>query len=148
MSKSLLLAGAFAALLLSGCASAPTTVAEANTQTVDKYQKWSSSGDGRISFADFNKNLAADRFAYYDTNKDGYIDKQEWATVRGTGADANKLFAQVDTSHDGKITISEFTDNKTLMANRKASFNELDKGHKGYISSKDIVRYFTKRSAI
>jgi len=148
MTKFLLIAGACAALLLPGCASVPTTNAEANAQTVDKYQKWSSSGDGRISFADFNKNLAADRFAFYDTNKDGYIEKGEWVAVRGSGADANKLFAQVNTSHNGKITPAEFTNNKTLVSNRRANFNSIDKGHKGYLNSKDIVAYFAKRSAI
>ncbi len=147
MTKFLLLAGACAALLLSGCTTVPTTNAEANAQTVEKYQKWSSAGDGKITFADFNKNVAADRFAYYDTNKDGFIDKSEWAVVRGTGADANKLFAQVNTAHNGKITLAEFTNNKTLVANRKASFNALDKGHKGYLNSKDIVAYFAQRSA-
>jgi Ca2+-binding EF-hand superfamily protein len=80
-------------------------------------------------------------------NKDGYIDKSEWAAVRGSGAEANKLFAQVNTAHNGKITLAEFTNNKTLVAGRKASFNALDKGHKGYLGSKDIVSYFAKRSA-
>jgi Ca2+-binding EF-hand superfamily protein len=147
MTKFLLIAGACAVLLLPGCASVPTTNAEANAQTVDKYQKWSSSGDGKISFADFNKNIAEDNFSFYDKNKDGVIDKSEWAAVRGAGAAANKLFAQVDTAHNGKITLAEFTNNKTLVADRKASFNALDKGHKGYLGSKDIVSYFAKRSA-
>jgi Ca2+-binding EF-hand superfamily protein len=148
MTKFLLLAGVCAVLLLPGCTSVPTTNAEVNAQTVNKYEKWSSSGDGRISFADFNKNLSADRFAYYDTNKDGFIEKSEWVTVRGSGADANKLFAQVNASHTGKITPAEFTNNKMLVANRKATFNTLDKGHKGYLNSKDIVAYFATRSAI
>ncbi len=54
MTKFLLLAGAFTALLLSGCTTVPTTNAEANAQTVDKYEKWSSAGNGKITFADFN----------------------------------------------------------------------------------------------
>ena len=148
MTKFLLLAGAFAALLLSGCTTVPTTNAEANAQTVDKYEKWSSAGNGKITFADFNKHVAADNFAYYDKNKDGYIDRSEWAAVRGTGADANKLFDQVNAAHNGKISLAEFTNNKTMVAGRKASFNALDKGHKGYLNSKDIVAYFAKRSAI
>ena len=148
MTKFLLLAGVCAAALLSGCAPLPTTNAEANAQTVEKYQKWSSAGDGKITFADFNKHVAEDNFAYYDKNKDGYIDKSEWAAVRGSGAEANKLFAQVNAAHNGKITLAEFTNNKTLVAGRKASFNALDKGHKGYLGSKDIVSYFAKRSAI
>ncbi len=148
MTKFLLLAGACAALLLSGCTTVPTTNAQANAQTVDKYEKWSSAGNGKITFADFNKNLAADRFAFYDTNKDGFVEKSEWTAVRGAGADANKLFAQVNASHTGKITPAEFANNKSLVANRKASFNALDKGHKGYLNSKDIVAYFARRSAI
>jgi Ca2+-binding EF-hand superfamily protein len=147
MTKFLLLVGAFAAVLLSGCAPLPTTNAEANAQTVEKYQKWSSRGDGKITFADFNKNVAAKDFAFYDKNNDGHIDKSEWAAVRGSGAAANKLFAQVNTSHNGKITSAEFTNSKPLVADRKASFNALDKGHKGYLGSKDIVSYFAKKSA-
>ncbi len=81
-------------------------------------------------------------------NKGGYIDRTEWAAVRGTDANANQLFDQVNTAHNGKITLAEFTTNKTLVAGRKASFNALDKGHKGYLNSKDIVAYFTQRSAI
>lgn len=148
MTKSLLLAGLCAALLLPGCASTPKTNAEAMTATVNRYEKWSSTGDGRISFADFNKGLSVERFAFYDKNKDGYIDKSEWVAVRGSGASANALFAQVNVSKTGKITQVELTNNKTLVANRKAEFNRLDKGHKGYLSSKDIEAYFNKRSAI
>ena len=148
MTKSLLLACLCSAVLLSGCASTPTTVAEANTATVNKYEKWSSSGDGKISFADFNKNIAADRFAFYDANKDGFIEKSEWVAVRGSAKDANTLFTQIDVNRDGKLTLEEFTNNKTLMANRKASFNTIDKGHKGYLGPKDIVAYFTTRSSM
>lgn len=149
MTKSLLLAGLCAVLLLlPGCAAVPKTNAEANTATVDRYEKWSSSGDGKISPADFNKGLAADRFAFYDTNKDGYIEKSEWVAVRGSSASANALFTQVNVSKTGKITQAEFTNNKTLMANRRANFNGLDRGHKGYLGPKDITAYFSKRSAM
>ncbi len=149
MTKFLLLFGACAAVVLSGCAPLPTTNAEANAQTVEKYQKWSSAGNGKITFADFNKNVAEKDFEYYDKSKDGYIDKSEWAAVRGSSATANKLFTQVNTSHNGKITLAEFTNSKTLVADRRASFNALDKGHKGYLGSKDIVSYFAKsRSAM
>ena len=148
MSKSLLLAGAcVAALLLPGCTTTPTTNAEANAQTVAKYEKWSSAGTGQITFADFNKNVAEVRFAQYDTNKDGYIDKSEWIAVRGASKDSLKLFSQVDSAHDGKITLAEFTHNKTLMANRRATFNSFDKGRKGYLNAKDIEHYFAQRSA-
>jgi hypothetical protein len=147
MIKFLLLGCTCAALLLPACAPTPKTNAEANAQTVEKYQKWSSAGDGKIRFADFNKNVAADNFEYYDKNKDGFIDKSEWAAVRGSSANANKLFAQVNVSHNGKITLAEFTNSKPLVADRKASFNALDKGHKGYLGSKDIVSYFAKKSA-
>lgn len=148
MTKSLLLAGAFTAVLLSGCAPTPKTNAEAMAATVNRYEKWSSSGDGKISAADFNKGLAADRFKFYDKNKNGYIDKSEWVAVRGTGQDANSIWTALDTKKNGKVTLEAFTNNKSLMANRKASFNGLDRGHKGYLSSKDIVAYFNKRTAI
>ena len=148
MTKSLLLAGAFAAVFLSGCAATPKTTAEAMTATVNRYEKWSSSGDGKISPADFNKGLAADRFKFYDTNKDGYIQKNEWVVVRGTGANANAIWAALDTKKNGKVTLEAFTKNKSLMANRKVSFNQLDRGHKGYLSPKDIEAYYNKRTAI
>lgn len=118
------------------------------TATVNKYEKWSTAGDGKIDFAGFNKGLAANRFKFYDKNQDGTIDKSEWVAVRGSGANANALFLQIDTTKDGKITLDEFTNNRTLMADRKAAFRRLDRGHKGYLSSKDIEAYFTKRSAI
>lgn len=146
MTKSLLLAGLCAALLLPACTAVPKTNAEANAQTVDRYEKWSSSGNGKISFADFNKGLAKERFKFYDKNNDGYIDKAEWTVVRGTSA--NALFAQVNTAHNGKITLAEFTSNKTLTANRRQNFNTLDRGRKGYLGPKDITSYFTKRSAM
>ena len=147
MTKFLLLASACGTILLSGCAPLPTTNAEANAQTVEKYQKWSSAGNGKITFADFNKHVAEKDFEFYDKNNSGYIDKSEWAAVRGSSAGANKLFAQVNTAHNGKITLAEFTNNKQLVANRRASFNTLDKGHKGYLNSADIVRYFAKASS-
>ena len=148
MTKSLLFAGLCAALLLPGCATTPTTTAEAMTVTVAKYEKWSTRGDGKIDFPGFNQGLAVDRFAFYNKNKDGFIDKGEWVAVRGSGATANALFAQINLSKNGKVTLAEFTNNKTLMAERRAAFNRLDRAHKGYLSPKDIEVYFNKRTAI
>lgn len=47
-----------------------------------------------------------EHFTFMDKNKDGVVDKQEFATM--FGADSAKQFDAADTNHDGKLTPEEW----------------------------------------
>ena len=57
-------------------------------------------------------------FRVFDTNKDGFITKDEFSQVstKLTRKQMDAVFAKFDTSHDGKLSLQEF---RRLMDRQK-----------------------------
>jgi hypothetical protein len=65
------------------------------------------------------------RFARFDTNADGMIDKGEAGAVR------SQMLDNLDTDKDGKISRAEF------IAGRLARFDRSDTDHNGIVTNKE-----------
>ena len=119
-----------ALLLLGGCSTFESKFRRAD---VDR--------DGRLNWVEFSDGVAKVSFRYYDTNKDGYVQLEEWQAVElGTGDP--KKFALRDLNHDGKISLAE--GQKAAAKNRRFAklFARVDTNHDGYIEIAEAKAYF------
>ncbi len=132
-----------AAVLLSACA---TSQPPATSSTAAKFAKYDLNGDGFLNRAEFAQAVAERRFAFYDTNKDGVIDQAEWTHV--WGEDRGSSFAKVNKSRNGKITLAEFKAGVQLQAARGKMFDRIDKNKSGRLSLKEVEAAFDEREQL
>jgi len=76
-----------------------------------RFKKWDANGDSNISY-DESVTRAEEKFTDMDTNKDGFVDKQEVQAhheKHHTTADKKEKFASQDTNKDGFLTKDEMS---------------------------------------
>jgi Ca2+-binding EF-hand superfamily protein len=107
-----------------------------------RFQNLDKNNDGKISAAELNQSLAA-RFVKMDTNKDGFLSKEDRKQIGKKGKKAGKKAGKrgakmakrmnrLDTNKDGKISAVEF------QAVGPAMFKKLDKNGDGVITKDEM----------
>ena len=103
--------------------------------------------DGKLSYEEFIAGMpearlanAKENFANMDTNKDGFVDREEIRDFRPLRVDPVERFKQKDTNADGKLSLEEF---KAGMPGRGADkadefFKKLDKDGDGSLSAEEF----------
>ncbi len=85
--------------------------------------------------AEFEKR-AAEMFAKTDTNKDGFLSKDEM--LAGQRERLDEMFATADTNKDGKLSPEEMKKGREAMhAKMKAKMEQMKKEHKKHDAAED-----------
>lgn len=145
MKSSLFLLPAAAALLLPACATKTPGRAAETADLANKFKAADRNGDGVLSLEEFTDAVASGRFRNYDTNRDGFIDKTEWAAIRGSDAAMQSRFAEYDRDKDGRISLAEFVASPRQRANLREVYAKVDVRRDGKVTFAEAQRYMDQR---
>lgn len=88
--------------------------------------------------------MVAETFKLYDTNEDGFVDKQEYVAGGGKAA----KFDEFTTSNAGKMTLADTQSNPTIVETMSVPFDEADANGGGIVLIEEVQAYLEKVEAV
>jgi len=145
MKKNLLFVPLAFAFFTGGCATTPcgsVCSSVSNSATLEsRFALFDTNKDGFISKEELGAGNAIDAFNHYDTNNDKVVSLTEWKALGGK-ADG---FKRLDLNHDGKITLDEAKSNPKVVETLSGTFAVIDANKDGKITKKEAKAYRATR---
>ena len=126
-----------AAVLAATMAQAQTNTAPINTSSA-AFKSADTNLDGRVSRAEFDRQIKKDTFEQLDTDKDGAVSLEEWKAV-DKSPEAEKHFAAMDKDRSGRISYPEFTNTADWKSALQGSFESLDRDRDSHLASDELT---------
>lgn len=120
------------AVLTAGVVSAQTN------STPFAFQGADTNNDGRVSKAEFDRQVKKDTFERLDKNKDRAVSPEEWKAY-DTSPSAGKHFEAMDENRDGRISFPEFSDAADWKTGLNDSFTTLDRDRDGNLAPDEVT---------
>lgn len=126
---------ACAVVFVSGCSSAPKTVAPITIE--EQFRQADLNGDGKVSREEFSALLIEQAFYWMDANHSGRITKAEFMNSGGTA----ETFAETDRGNKGFITVADAKASPRAREIMSKPFDEADVDGNGLITWQEFQRY-------
>jgi len=106
----------------------------------EQFKKADKNGDGKVSRAEYGALLIDEMAVYFDGNKDGVIDKEEFVALGGSP----EAFAKMDKNGNGFLTAEEAKQHKEAVELLTVAFVGADTNGDGFVTLEEAKAYRAK----